>query len=317
MPGSQISYKNFDQLVEDGFTVYGRIQDADYSFRSGKGKIYRKVSKHRVLLAKRHFDVWGQIEIFSVDAPVSGKLEKIKNYSRIHPSLLKALIEPVDFLGDLVNVDVIDKNIGRKYNWNLFLTERISQIQHKIIASDLDNCSRTAWVLPNYVARNTLRNLRRSGKHSDVGSEAYVSTEIIFFILGPNVPSLVLQRILMISNTGLFDWWQRLINRSDLVMGNSNIPPKKPNMSGNIINIFVLLVGGLSIALLCMVLESWRLVFAQCKFSYQFIIRKLLKLFFHVKQGYQIIIRKQLKILLQVKQGFKYVLNKKGQNLNP
>ncbi len=60
----------------------------------------------------------------------------------------------------------------------------------------------------------------------------------------------------MIQTTGLFEWWPKLINRSDLVLGSESITPTAPNMSGNILVIFVFLGSGLSAAIFCIILEA-------------------------------------------------------------
>ncbi len=143
------------------------------------------------------------------------------------------------------------------------------------ILSDIHKCNKTAWILPNYLAQATTKALKKSGKHSDVSFEAYTKPAILFGFLGANVPSSIIQRFSLIVNTGLFEWWPKLINRSDLKTGNDKTPPQKPNMFGNILVIFVLLGGGLSISSLCMILESWRLILVKCKICYNNMAKNL------------------------------------------
>lgn len=79
----------------------------------------------------------------------------------------------------------------------------------------------------------------------------------------------------MISESSLMEWWPKFVNGSDLVMHDINIIHKKPNMSGNILIIFVFLWGGLSLGLICIVLELRKSVFVVGKMGYAFCATKL------------------------------------------
>jgi len=136
------------------------------------------------------------------------------------------------------------------------LSERFEKIQEKLIKSSLTECSKTAWLLPNYLAQVKHRLLKKSAKHSDVSVNAYTMSEISFVYHNSYVPSSILRRFSWIPTTGILEWWPKLINRSDLVLGSDNNNPTKPNMSGNILIIFVLLGSGLSVSIVCIASEA-------------------------------------------------------------
>lgn len=116
-------------------------------------------------------------------------------------------------------------------------------------------CSKTVLMLPNYLAQISYRSLKKSEKHSDVSITAYTSPEINMVYYDLYVPSSILQQIGLISNTGLFEWWPKFINRYDFSVVNENLMPTKPNMSGDILVLFAFLAGGVSLATSCLVLE--------------------------------------------------------------
>ncbi len=130
------------------------------------------------------------------------------------------------------------------------------------------------------MAQNSHRSLKRSGKHSDVRSKAYTSRVMAFEYKNSYVPSSILKRLSWIHTTGLLDWWPKFINRSDLILGNENTILTRPNMSGNILVVFVFLVGGLIIAMVCMSFEMWGSVLLKVKFVLTFVVDKLRNLVF-------------------------------------
>lgn len=185
----------------------------------------------------------------------SPETQKIRGYSRMHPEAYKFLREPMDYLSDFLRIGFLEKNTGLDLVYGNLLIERFKQKQEKLIANSINNCSRTAWVMPNYFAQIFFRSLRKAGNHSDVSIAAYTKPVLVFYFEALYLPSSLIQRFSMIQNTGLLEWWPKVINRSDLVINNENKPPTKPNMSGNIRVIFDFLGSGIAIGVSCMILE--------------------------------------------------------------
>lgn len=183
---------------------------------------------------------------------------KARNYSRMHSKALSVLAGPLSFLEDWANVTIsnIDRaNIFKYKNDTRALPELFNLIQEDLIRSDLNNCSKTAWFLPNYLAQIFHRMLKKSKKYSDVSSGSYSLSEVTFYYDHSYVPSSILQQISFLQTTGLFEWWPKLINRSDLVTGKDTNILREPNMSGNILVIFVILGCGIVVAVACFAVE--------------------------------------------------------------
>ncbi len=224
---------------------------------------------------QRSFFVYGDNEVlFDTDDAIADTA-KLRNYSRRHPMAFKAITEPLEYLDAFVKVGIIDKTSAKMLSIGNKLSERFTKIQDDLVRNSLNNCSRTAWTLPNYLAQIYHRSLKTSGKHSDVSSYAYTLPEITFVYEKAYVPSSILVLFSLIPNTGLLEWWPKFINRSDLVLGYESIVPTKPNMSGNILVIFVFLVVGLLFAIICMVVESWRLIIYFTAHVYSIVATKL------------------------------------------
>lgn len=75
------------------------------------------------------------------------------------------------------------------------------------------------------------------------------------------VPVSLYKRSSWVTSSALLEWWVNFINKTDVVNVNTNKPPQKPNMSGNIQPIFFLLGGDLCFACSCVVLEFHDMLF--------------------------------------------------------
>ncbi len=139
--------------------------------------------------------------------------------------------------------------------------------------------------MPNYLAQTFHRSLKKSEKHSDVGSAAYTLPEVIFYYSDGYMPSSIFRQVSLIQTSGLLEWWPKFINRSDLVLGQENIIPTKPNMSGNILVIFVFLGGGVAIAVACFALEMCFDMFSHSRVVYKLCVMLLNKIFNWPKFG--------------------------------
>ncbi len=178
---------------------------------------------------------------------------------------------------------LIDKaNALMLINGNV-LRERFSQMQNKLMKSDINNCSKTAWVMPKYLAEATRRSLKRVKKHSDVSVDSYTTPQIAFIFDRSYIPSTIIRRISLITAFGIFEWWPNFINQSDVSIGNENLAPTKPSMTGNILVIFFFLGAGMSFAFVCTVLEMCIFRLSFCWIGFQCFTTVLSHIFIVVK----------------------------------
>lgn len=105
---------------------------------------------------------------------------KTSNYAQMHYMAINAVIESVKYFYDLVWVGIINLAGAEKLQDGNVLDDCFHQIQKNLIAIDLTNCSKSAWVLPNYLAKIFHWSLQQTRKHSYVSRYAYSSPEINF-----------------------------------------------------------------------------------------------------------------------------------------
>ncbi len=181
----------------------------------------------------------------------------------------------MEMLDDFVKVGIINKKNVEKLADGHHLKDAFYSKQKEFIIESLNNCSKTAWLLQEYLAQTLHRSLKKSGKHSDISSKAYTKATLAFQFRASYVPSAILKQFSWMQTNGLFEWWPNFINRTGLIVGGEHILPPTPNMSGKILVIFVLLGGGLSVAITCFVFEMWGKFILHIVFVYKFCVSKL------------------------------------------
>lgn len=159
---------------------------------------------------------------------------------------------------------------ARKYNfWGK---------QNKFIANDLSKRNKTAWLLPDYKAKQFSRI-----PYQEESSQMLVSTHIfnqsLKILLEGEVPLLIIKSVLSISGSGLMESWSHLINRRDLLSRRESEPPVKPTMSGNVQIVFLLLPVQMSVPLILVILELNRYIVGLlratwCSFSLFWMLKK-------------------------------------------
>ncbi len=191
----------------------------------------------------------------------------ILNHTKMHPALIEMIAEPVDYFHSLTQAGLIKTtDVERLKNGNI-LKSKFFKTQEDFVFSDLSNCNKTAWILPNYKANKISRMLKEAGKYSDAGKTPYNKefTSVFFYGLGS---VNLFKRISRISNAGILQWWQHLFNMSSSGKQNEKHSPVKPSMSGNIQAVFIILAIGLAYACICAILELSGLIFKYSKIAF-------------------------------------------------
>jgi hypothetical protein len=196
---------------------------------------------------------------YSDDKVINVSEYQLLNYivenSDFHPNQSEVLLEPIHLLSPLAKVGVLQSDGIFKLTNGYAVVNYILKKQHDFLLNDLKRCNKTAWILPDFVGHSVSRYLTKLGKHSDVGIDAYTKTHLSFYIMGI-MPTSLLQQFGWMSSSGLLQWWPDFINRTDLNIQSILDPePTKPNMSGNILVVFVLFGVGIVISCCCLVLE--------------------------------------------------------------
>lgn len=143
--------------------------------------------------------------------------------------------------------------------------------QHEILwhfkKLDTDNrircfkaCDNVALVLPIHRIEEYLKDEKIVGKNIskfvDVGKTDYFQPHQVFSLQSV-VPSFVFRRMKRLQESGVFDWWQKFLGGSGQFKKwrEKEIEVQTPKMSGNILVIFVLLMGGLGISFCLLLFE--------------------------------------------------------------
>ncbi len=285
LPRKQVSYHNIDELIEDNITIYTPISLVRYYFMPDHNKcilsnVQPDISRFE-MCKHMSFSVVGWSDFYNKNHIVPDFI-KLFNYTQIHSMTLKALTETIEMLNDLFQAGIIHKNNVKVLSNGQILKDAFHSAQKDLMRSSLNNCSKIAWVLQAYEAQTLHRSLKKSRKHSDVGSNAYTNPTLSFKYIRSHVPSLLLKRFSWMPTNGLFEWWPNFINKTGIILGGEHILPPTPNMSGNILVVFVLLGGGLSIAIICIVFEIKGKIILFVVFAYKFCETKLYVMMFKV-----------------------------------
>ncbi len=249
-PRQRISYESLDELLEDNFRIFSRISTFDYQFDSNLGYFYLEQDNHTFRAA--YNDRWqgsGETEAYHF---INRSSNLFQNF-QMHPDTFKVFAEPIDLFDPLLRTGEI--NLKCTYWCDVtFAQERFWTNQKDLIVKDMENCSKTAWILPKYYAEDISKNLRKSGHHSDLGEMAYTK---LYLCVGLNglMPLSLLGQYSLIQTSGILEWWSNLINRTDIIVTNENIPPSKPNMKGHLQVLFYGLSIGHSIAFVGWIFE--------------------------------------------------------------
>ncbi len=276
MPRYELSYYNVDELLEDRFQLYTRIWYFWYELLFYQGS-YDESSEHFIYVG---FDgSWmaaAESEVYTKlfgEANQNSSASQVYNNAKLHPRALEVFTEPIQLLALLVKIGLINKNNSNVFKKGKAMMNRFWNDQNELILNDLITCNKSAWVIPDYIGQTVSRKLRKLGKHSDVGTNAYNKAYLIFRYEGL-VPTSLLNKLLMIKESGILEWWPDFINRTDLKIGNDIVLPTSPNMFGNIQVVFFFLGGGLAISIACVGIELLETIFNFIKFYLKWCLLK-------------------------------------------
>lgn len=140
------------------------------------------------------------------------------------------------------------------------IEQSILEKQDELLDKFMDTCDLSALVLPEYMCRNMVKRLVRSGKvHVFIGNEVYNNITWGYSLRG-FVSRFLQRRIKGMEASGIWNWWQQFIESQHSIKGKEDItaPPTKPSMAGNVLLLFGLHMAGLIFSTVCFIHESWK-----------------------------------------------------------
>lgn len=166
-PRAQVSYYNIDEFIEDNVIVYSRIQHFYYRthfYLKCGFIIHPYVLKYRFQLCKdKSFWLVGRAELGELNMWTYTLRDtlKITKYSKIYPMALNSIKKTLEYLDNLFKVGIINHKSGELLERGKALQQLFFNKQQNIITNGLNNWSKTAWVMPNYLAVNSHRALKK------------------------------------------------------------------------------------------------------------------------------------------------------------
>lgn len=139
----------------------------------------------------------------------------------------------------------------------------MTDMEDEILESLLTKCDRDSMIAQEQDANEMGRKLQeKSLKNVNVGREAYSNISITIEIAGWTKP-IFLKSIKIIKESGWWDWWPRWIQETKRFSFDKYANERKniaPNMNGNILLVFLVLLNGLIISASLFLLETLKKV---------------------------------------------------------
>ncbi|CAL8121398.1 unnamed protein product [Orchesella dallaii] len=278
-PRNPVPYKYLKELVHDDFVIFGR--SASVNFYWWNHKIPRwsnvNISKHYFSVGHHNGRVHSEIlislwNLFDKKKPVFTKkyndsirlMEQVEQATELHPNLISVLKTRFEEI-ETINPFPFKASEGIENH----LQERFWTQEDQMLAEFIDQCNRTALVLPQHLCMKHAHRLQRLRRDDvSVGEETYVN-RLYTFSLIYRIPSFIIKRLGGTKQSGIWEWWLKLLKGSDKLYQPHKVLTK-PNLDGNVLVIFALLCIGLCVASACFLLETWKyfsFIVAECGFG--------------------------------------------------
>lgn len=275
LPRAPILYNKFSELLRDNFKIYTRTAyvHLEYSHNPQAGVVALDMS-----FENKSIVVETELEDLSLYA--DSKVDD-DGYTRRNGSLHKYGVMQAATLHPQVKtmfVDFLEKKI-RSFQENmlepgkmLWIVERmLSQIHRELQAIEkpeliksIKKCQQTAILLPDYICREIKKVLVRKDKmqHVFIGEESFTDLDWTFGIAG-DIPPFVIKRIHGIAESGVWQWWVRLLRRNEMHDVDKHDVVRAVGISGNIVILFVVWSGGVFLAILYFIIELCKFLVLQ------------------------------------------------------
>lgn len=196
---------------------------------------------------------------------------------------------------------------------NVFMDLEFEEIERKTLLAVVNNCNKTALVLPSNEAMSYAQLL--TPKRGNAGHEVYFKKYIAFYVNGLVTPPF-LTRLARMKESGVLEWWSNITEYVSLVQfrgsGFKALLVENgitgASLEGNIFVIFSLLLGGLSFAtigfLIEMMLHSVASFIFQCSYVISRCMLTPLYLYAHSFRGNPTLTKQILSLSSQDKISF-------------
>ncbi len=249
-----VLYDTLEELIKDDFTIYTRMKYmATWPLAYIPNRTVLIVNQHTVTMTGFRLS-YSEVNLAITSTPNDyneKQLENLQNHSMIYPKALSFLRKIVDEFHKFY--------LKSKGKDDAILNQRFKELVYRkdedILYNELMKCSKTAVILPKYLAHNFAERLQRSDvPYGKVGSQRFKEVNTAFNI-DRLVPPFLMKRISGVEASGIIDWWKRFVGKEYLPQKLPSELVKSATMYGNILVIFIVLLGGLTISCGVYVLE--------------------------------------------------------------
>ncbi len=261
-----IPYERFEELLADNFTIYTRSSYIVYETHQIFDNYDKKSKTFSPLYDFSPHHIGRSINLDHLLAIYSEIYEWKKASEQNFTSVYDLLLENTKLIGASVLQKIV-ANFSRlhfeKPEYEGKLSWYMMEKEDEILENLLTKCDRVSIIAQEQDANEMGRKLQGNDlKHVYVGKETYANVSITIEIVGWIEPEF-LKRLKIIKESGLWDWWPRWNqeNKRFNIEKYSNVEKDAaPNMTGNILLIFLVLLIGLGISLLLFLFETLNIV---------------------------------------------------------
>lgn len=257
---SRNAYDTLEKLHSHNFTVYSRVGAVEfrgYADDIPDGKIQDQMwhvddtgqsSQHMHAEGARIFSAYSELSASKYTSPRSKDVLLASEISRLHPDSVWEILKPIKkALTDNTSSGMLeDKEIVKLYK----------TAEEDLLINGIKSCSNTAIILPEVVAARYKQILQNIPVTSpvDIGVR-----RILTVLTAVNFEGFIsaseLLRIRILHESGISSWWEMHTKASSDLVKNEDEEVSPAKISGNIIIIFIIYLGGNLLASLVIVCE--------------------------------------------------------------
>lgn len=289
-PPRPVPFENYGELLAQNFTIFSRsifpvifepdeMEVVDEELRTEMVERPREILKFEHFTAVLVSEITIHLQLLRITLEMAAfaqnysakfllKLERllksgIVNSTQLHPQV-RSIVSNV-LSNDEVLLRIFEAFLGiltkGMIEFERGLHEAFNTMQNGAIFESLVKCDQVSAILPEHLATAFSYRLEKlhPGKVS-LGNELYSDVDIIF-VLDGHVPPHIVRRLKVLRASGIWEWWMDLVVGANTTVPGGGRPEvtrniyEKPNMTGNIVLIFLFLVSSYILTFIGLTLE--------------------------------------------------------------
>ncbi|CAL8139140.1 unnamed protein product [Orchesella dallaii] len=256
-PKKLIPYRQFDQLIQNNFTIYSMllVEVRNFMFHSWPARHFRMESPHKITGIKTQRGGFRRISFYSEVMTLAQHIwgnKNVSNESRVLLSNTKLHPETVQILNETTKMR----------NNNYVALSQFLRKQWIIVSNVIRACNKSALILPELFASQMANKLRQEGhKYVYVGKDFLFHETLFLHLKGWTPVKSFWERVGTLETSGIWKWWNDVVGDANGRFSGressraSEIVVEKPSMTGNAEIIFQLFCISSTISVFCFLVE--------------------------------------------------------------